>query len=605
MRSPAPFVFNYRSGLAKSGLRNRPPEMLHSSWRLNSIEPFDFSLASGQPTPIRPQPSTPNSPNLSLIETAPWTPPPDACPKIALHAFVEQAWRILEPAVPFVDSWHLGLLCGHLEAVSTGRLPESNLLVNTPPGSSKSLIASVLWPAWAWTWAPWIRWLTSSFDDGLALRDSWRTRRLMQSEWYRKQVVEPWDFVGDQNIKGNYVNDKTGWRIATSIKGEITGNHAHVVMVDDPHHVKKVESDAEREATLTIWREVFPSRVLPGGVRVMIGQRTHEEDVTADWLAREGQDIHHIELKMEYEKSAAPPPGAARSMALSERDSADGAGFSMCSLTHKPHDQRSREGDLLIPERFPRPGIERRKIELGPYAYSSQFQQAPTPRAGALLNPAWFPQTPQLERSTVDLVAAFDLNYSDADTSDWTVGLLGAVERTPILPRIHLVAGFADHLSEERHVQNIGDWLMLWRPMLVGIEKRAYEREGATRDLCRQLMAYCEERHFSLNLEPIECDGDKISRAMIIPGRAKAGLITADKRAPFWTRLSKQMSQFPRSAHDDDVDALAHLVRLVVEKLERLRSMGGLLGKSAPLIVQDNTDGVQPDWATAAMAGLR
>ena len=82
-------------------------------------------------------------------------------------------------------------------------------------------------------------------------------------------------------------------------------------------------------------------------------------------------------------------------------------------------------------------------------------------------------------------------------------------------------------------------------------------------------------------------------------------MITADKRAPFWTRLAKQMSQFPRSTHDDDVDALAHLVRLVVEKLERLRSMGGLLGKSAPLIVQDNTDGVQPDWATAAMAGLR
>ena len=539
----------------------------------------------------------------ALIETEPWTPPPDACPKIALHAFVEQAWRILEPAVPFVDSWHLGLLCEHLEAVSTGNLPEPNLLVNTPPGSSKSLIASVLWPAWVWTWAPWIRWLTSSFDDGLALRDAWRTRRLMQSEWYRKQVVEPWGFSSDQNVKGYYTNDKTGWRIATSMGGGNTGWHAHRVLIDDPHSVKKAESDAVREATLAAWREVFPSRVLPGGTRVMVGQRTHEEDVTADWLEREGQDIHHIELKMEYEQPATP---SGQHEVAGTTVSAPGLCVAgMCSLNHELHDQRTHEGELLIEQRFPRPVIERRKIELGPYAYSAQFQQSPTPRAGALLNPAWFPQTPQLERSTVDLVAAFDLNYSDADTSDWTVGLLGAVERTPILPRIHLVAGFADHLSEERHVQNIGDWLMLWRPMLVGIEKRAYEREGATRDLCRQLMAYCEERHFSLNLEPIECDGDKISRAMIIPGRAKAGLITADKRAPFWTRLAKQMSQFPRSTHDDDVDALAHLVRLVVEKLERLRSMGGLLGKSAPLIVQDNTDGVQPDWATAAMAGLR
>ncbi|TMC48533.1 MAG: hypothetical protein E6J20_18680, partial [Chloroflexi bacterium] len=311
--------------------------------------------------PNQPELSTPN-PNL--IETEPWTPPTDAHPEIRLHAFVEQAWRSLEPAVPFVASWHIGLLCEHLEAVSTGKLLEPNLLVNTPPGSSKSLIASVLWPAWVWTWAPWTRWLTTSYDDGLALRDAVRTRRLMQTEWYRGQVSLPWAFVGDQNVKGNYVNDRTGWRIATSIKGEVTGHHAHMVCVDDPHHVKKVESDAEREATLTIWREVFPSRVLPGGVRVMIGQRTHEEDVTADWLAREGQDIHHIELKMEYEA----PSAAARhpkGHVLAEGDQSSPRHGAACTLTGESHDQRTHEGDLLIPDRFPRAVIERRKIELG------------------------------------------------------------------------------------------------------------------------------------------------------------------------------------------------------------------------------------------------
>jgi predicted phage terminase large subunit-like protein len=602
--SSSRFEFNYKPLLGKSGLRNRPPERLPHSWGLRSIAPFDFSPASDQPS-IRPWPSSnQETPNLSLIETEPWTPPADAHPNIALHAFVEAAWRILEPAVPFVDSWHLGLLCGHLEAISTGRLLEANLLVNTPPGSSKSLIASVFWPAWEWTWAPWTRWLTSSYDDALALRDAVRTRTLMQSEWYRRQIAEPWLFSSDQNVKGYYTNDKTGWRVATSMGGGNTGWHCHRLVIDDPHSVKKAESDAVREATLAAWREVFPSRVLPGGVRVMVGQRTHEEDATADWLSREGQDIHHIELKMEHEAPRAAtrhPEGHV----LTEGDQSSPRHGAVCTLTGEPHDQRTHEGDLLIPERFPRVVIERRKIELGSYAYSSQFQQSPTPRAGALLNPAWFPQTPQLERSTVDLVAAFDLNYSDADTSDWTVGLLGAVERTPVLPRIHLVAGFAEHLSEERHVEHIGEWLCLWRPVLVGIEKRAFEREGATRDLCRQLLAYCEERGFSLSLEPIECDGDKISRAMIIPGRAKAGLITADKRAPFWTRLAKQMSQFPRSAHDDDVDALAHLVRLVVEKLERLRNLGGLLGKSAQVVVEDSVDDARPDWAKAAMAGLR
>jgi phage terminase large subunit-like protein len=557
---------------------------------------FEPSLASDSSTsPELPE----SSPNLQLIETEPWTPPSDAHPEIGLQEFVRGAWRVLEPSVPFIDNWHIEEFCEHLEAASTGRLLERDILINTPPGTSKSLVFAVLWPAWEWTWAPWTRWLTSSYDDALALRDAVRTRTLMQSEWYRARVSEPWAFTSHQNTKGYYLNDKTGWRIATSIGGGNTGWHAHRVLIDDAHNVKKAESDAVRLSTLDAWREVYPSRVLPGGLRIVVGQRVHEEDVTADWLERESETVHHISIKMEYQ---APPKKvtAEEEGTLSEQTAAR-----PCSLSGRPHDPRSKEGELLMPQRFPRLVIERRKIELGPYAYAAQYDQTPTPRAGKLLNPAWFPQTPRLERSTIDLVVAFDMNYSDAETSDWTVGLLGAVERTPVLPRIHLVDGVRAHLAEKDHVQILGEWLLLWKPMLVGIEKRAYEKQGATKDLCNQLMAYCAERNCALTIEPVVADTDKVSRAMIIPGRAQAGLITADKRAKFWTDLSKQMSLFPRSQHDDDVDALAHLVRLVVEKLEKVRSQKQLLGKSAQIVVEETSNRPSADWQSAAVMGLR
>ena len=547
----------------------------------------------------KPKSSSSTQTNQSLLQTEPWTPPTDAAPRVSLRDFIRGAWSILEPSETFVDDWHIGLFCEHAEAISTGKMAEHNLLINTPPGSSKSLVWAVLWPAWEWTWAPWTRWLTCSYDDGLAMRDAVRTRRLMKNPWYQQFKTIEWDFVGDQNVKSNYVNDRTGWRIAASIGGEITGNHAHRVLVDDPHHVKRAESDLIREATVTTWREVFPSRVLPSGSRIVIGQRTHEEDCTADWLEREGKRIHHIELREEYEM-----PTTRMAEEISALHDTDGVAGS-CTLTGRPHDRRTQDGELLTPERLPREAVELRKIELGPYAWSAQYQQAPTPRAGALLDPSLILQTPRLEAATVDLVAAFDLNYSDAETSDWTVGYLGAVERTPILPRIHLVDAFREHLSEERHVEKIGEWLCLWRPKLVGIEKRAYDRGGAARDLCRQLMAYCEARGFSPWIEPIETDVDKIARAMIIPGRAKAGLITADKRQPWWTILSRQMSQFPRSAHDDDVDALAHLVRLVVEKLERVRGMAALVGKSAELEITETHVLTSKDLLEAQMSGMR
>ncbi len=79
----------------------------------------------------------------TLADEEPWTPPPDAHPEIDLVDFVEDAWRILEPSEKFVPGWHIDELCAHLQALSTNRLPERNLLINEPPGSSKSLITVV------------------------------------------------------------------------------------------------------------------------------------------------------------------------------------------------------------------------------------------------------------------------------------------------------------------------------------------------------------------------------------------------------------------------------------------------------------------------------
>ncbi len=487
--------------------------------------------------------------------------------------------------MPYVHGWHITVLCAHLQALSLGELDERDLLINEPPGSSKSLICAVLWPAWCWTWAPWTRWLTTSYDDAIAIRDAQRTRLLMRSEWYQRRILEPWSFAGDQNVKSWYQNNRTGWRIATSVNGAVTSHHAHFVLVDDPHNVNRVESEAIRSATLTTLREVFPSRVLPGGARVVIGQRVHEEDATAEWLEREGPTVHHIELREEYE----PPSGEDRP--------------DFCSLSGAPHDQRTTEGELLTPERFNRDTMRQRAIQLGPYAYSAQYQQRPTPRAGMVLNQAWFPQTPRLETDTVDLIATLDLNYSDAETADWTVGMLGAVERKAILPRLHIIDVFREHLSDARHEDMIGEWILLWRPIMVGIEKRAFEKQGATMDLCRRLEIFCNNRGFSCSFEAIPADNDKVTRAMIIPGRAKAGLITVDRRAPWWPLLSREMSMFPKSEHDDQIDALAYLVRMSVEKLESIRSRMLLLGKTAR-VVYEETQG-PPDWAKAALAGIR
>jgi predicted phage terminase large subunit-like protein len=496
------------------------------------------------------------------VEAPIWTPPTDAKPAVSLETFVRSAWSLLEPAVPFVAGWHLSLLCEHLEAVSRGEIHD--LLINVPPGTTKSLAVGVFWPAWEWTWQPWTRWLTTSYDDGLALRDAVRTRRLMQTEWYRGQTTQPWVFASDQNVKGYYLNNRQGWRIASSINGAITGQHAHRVVVDDPHHVKKAESELERDATLTTWREVFPSRVLPGGARVMVGQRTHEEDASADWLAREGDLVHHLELQMELDTGA------------------DGEDRRACVLTGCPHDPRTAEGELLAPERFPAEKVRARKRELGSYAYSAQYQQRPTPRAGAILDPGLFKAIPAgLSMQGLTRVLFLDTAFSEKQTADWTAGVTIDVDG---MERMYLRSVFRERHDatvdqdqpekETRLDVVLADYIVATRPHLVGIEEAAFKKK-AIADMIRRIQRLLRGR-LTVSIKAIPIDGDKVTRSRIVEGRLKAGDLYADRSATWWTKFAAEMAGFPMRKEDDQVDATSGAVTMAIEHVALLEQSKGM-----------------------------
>lgn len=117
----------------------------------------------------------------------------------SLAEFAKQAWPVLEPATPLKWGWALDCMCEHLEAVSRGEL--KRLLMNVPPGSMKSLLTGVLWPAWEWGPGarPELRYLGTAHKQDLAVRDNMKCRRLIQSTWYQERW--PLALVGDQNAK--------------------------------------------------------------------------------------------------------------------------------------------------------------------------------------------------------------------------------------------------------------------------------------------------------------------------------------------------------------------------------------------------------------------
>src|SRR5437763_1600799 len=107
----------------------------------------------------------------------------------SFSTFVRQAWPIVEPAKSYIPNWHMDAIACHLEAVTRGQIRK--LLINIPPGCAKSLLVSVLWPAWVWIQSdgggggPKWRAIFASYAYELSTRDSLRCRMLIESTWYQ------------------------------------------------------------------------------------------------------------------------------------------------------------------------------------------------------------------------------------------------------------------------------------------------------------------------------------------------------------------------------------------------------------------------------------
>lgn len=332
----------------------------------------------------------------------------------SLYEFAKAAWHIVEPGVQFRDNWHLRVICEHLEAVTAGQI--RNLIINIPPRSMKSLLVSVLWPAWEWTSCPTRKWLFSSYGQALATRDALKTRRLIQSTWYQERwgALSLWDkkfvLTGDQNQKMRYENDKLGYRISTSVGGLGTGEGGDRVVVDDPHNVEEAESEVVRKSTCDWWFETMstrgndPERV----AKVIVMQRVHEQDLTAMCLERGGYD--HLCLPMEHEVDHPTP--------------------SSTSLGFK--DPRTKDGELLWPGRFTEKALSDLKISLGEYGTAGQLQQRPTPRGGGMFkqdNVRMWPLDRELP-PLIFVLQSYDTAFTDKTTNDPCAALtLGVFER--------------------------------------------------------------------------------------------------------------------------------------------------------------------------------
>lgn len=272
--------------------------------------------------------------------------------------FVERAWPIVEPERRLVHNWHIDEICALLEQIDAGRYTEA--IINVPPGTMKSLIVVVFWPAWRWTRRPSLRFMNASYNALFSVDNNSKLRKLVQSDWYRASFGL--ELTGDQNAKVLFMNDRGGFSYATSIGGGGTGVHPDVVLIDDPHTAQEALSEADRTFAVSWFDATITTRgVTRNVVIIIIMQRLHMKDLSGHLLEkwRGSKSFVHVMFPMRFERARADL-----------------------------RDHRSVEGELLWPELIPEEKV--RKLEIGLQELApGQLQQRPVPKGGALVKRSW------------------------------------------------------------------------------------------------------------------------------------------------------------------------------------------------------------------------
>lgn len=483
----------------------------------------------------------------------------------SLAEFIRQAWHIVEPGAEYIHNWHVDMICDHLEAITYGVELEdgtlyNRLLINIPPGMMKSLLTNVFWPAWEWgpKNMPHLRYLCASHSMDLAIRDSTKMRRLIESEWYQARWGDRVQITKDQNQKTKFELTSTGFRQAVAA-GSITGARGDRVIIDDPHSVEGANSDQQRASTLEWFLEAVPTRLnkpMESAI-IVIMQRLHEEDVSGVILEK-GLGYDHIMLPMRYE------PGRAYETLLGYED------------------RRTEEGELLFPARFPEVVVDRDELAMGPYATAGQFQQSPEPRGGGVIKREWWQLWDQPSYPPFDyVIAAVDTAYTTKSENDptamtvwgvWKGGdqtavvtrSMGADGQMAILnrqykeehPRCMLMYAWAERLELHELISKVQETMDTYN-----VEKLLVENKASGYSVAQELRRVYGYDEFAVQL--LDPKGlDKLARLYSIQHLFAEGLIYAPERS--WAEtVINQCAQFPRGKHDDLVDttsmALKHL----------------------------------------------
>ncbi|WP_101836602.1 phage terminase large subunit [Klebsiella michiganensis] len=393
-------------------------------------------------------------------------------------------------------NWHHRLMASKIDDLLAGRLVPRNLIINIPPGGTKTEFFSIHFPAYVNALVQErrlkrFRNLNISFADTLVKRNSRRTRDIIASREY--QEFWPCSFGVNQAEEWEIKDERgrsIGQTVSRSSNGQITGGRggyygpefSGMVMLDDYNKPVDMLSESRRKSANTLLVNTIRSRRGDKSKEhptpfVSIQQRLHTDDATGFMISGGmGVQFHHVAIPAmideKYIQSLDEPWRSLCWETVKDTDSVVVGGVRYWSYWPQMEDVN----DLL------------QLWEKDRYTFLSQYQQNPMALTGGIIDTSWFRTYTTLPKLTHRAVYVDTNSGKVEDWLDYTVFTLAGMGVDGNLYIIDVVRGRWDPEDLLKKAEEVWEkWRLSGSMRVMPLRHMAIEEKQAGQGLITTL----------------------------------------------------------------------------------------------------------------------
>lgn len=325
----------------------------------------------------------------------------------------------------------------------------------------------------------------------------------------------------DAKAKAKWLTQKKGGYMATGIGGPITGKGFNIGIIDDPiKNREEADSEVIREKQWKWYRSTFLTREEGNGAIVVIMTRWHDDDLVGRILQQQKEEGSN-----EWE--------VIKILAIAEED-----------------EKHRKKGEALWPWRFPLEILNQRKKDLGPYEWSSLYQQDPVDVEHVEFKKEWF-KTRSFEevlKLNTRRFVTIDPAWAMRDKSDFIGVTINYVDKENTWNfrsfRVKMDSKELINLMFKLHDEV--------KPEKFGIEEGAYEM--AIKPFMEDEM---RKRGKFLTVEPLKHKGHAKNMRIrgLIPRYSSGSVYHIEGECG---DLEEEAVRFPKGVNDDTLDSAAY-----------------------------------------------